>query len=151
MDKVIAGSTSGLIAGATVGAAASLFNLAGLTNYSPIQIAGGVFTGKVLPDPIPLSSLLVAWSSHFVISVAAGVLLAYLLFYTGGDYGILKGILLGVFFWYFNFGIVAPLLSYTLLPPMNYTDLLISLARHAVFGALAAWLLLRFFRPVSLT
>jgi len=142
VDKLISGSAAGLVAGVILGVAVNLVNAAGLTEYSSIQIAGGIFTGKYLTDPMNGSMLVVAWASHLVISVAVSVLLAHVLYFTGREYGIFKGALLGAFFWLFNNGIMAPLLKLVLLPPMSYTDLIFSLVRHLAFGALAAVLLI---------
>jgi hypothetical protein len=149
MDRVIAGSAAGLVTGIALGVAVNLLNAAGLTEYSSIQIAGSIFTGRYMTDPMSAGMLAVAWSSHLVISMAVGVLLAYLLYYTGRDYGILKGILLGGFFWLFNSGIMAPVLKLELLPPMDYGDLILFLGRHLAFGALSAGLLLHLFWPAG--
>jgi hypothetical protein len=149
MDRVVAGSAAGLVAGVVLGVTANLLNAAGLTEYSSVQIAGGVFTGEHLTEPMSLGMLVVAWSSHLVISMTVGVVLAYLLSYTGQDFGVLKGILLGGFAWLFNNGIMAPLLDLELLPPMTNADLIFSLGRHLAFGALSAALLLHVFRPTE--
>ena len=66
---------------------------------------------------------------------------------TGRDFGIPKGILLVGFIWLLNNGIMAPLLGFALLYPMNYSDLIFSLVRHLAFGSLSAALLLYFFWP----
>lgn len=145
MDRVIAGSAAGLVAGIVFGIAVHLLHTAGLTEYSSIRIAGGVFTQQYMTDPLSAGMLAVAWSSHLVISMTVGVALAYSLSLTGRDFGVLKGVLLGGFVWLFNFGIMAPLLEFELLPPMNYSDLAFSLGRHLLFGALAAALLLHIF------
>jgi hypothetical protein len=149
MDLVVAGSVAGLIAGVVMGVTANLLNAAGLTEYSSIQIAGGVFTGEYLTDPMSPGMLVVAWSSHLVIAMAVGTMLAWFISYTGRDYGLLKGTLLGAFFWLFNNGIMAPLLDFELLPPMTDADLIFSLGRHLAFGALSAALLLHVLRPAE--
>ncbi len=147
MDRVVAGSAAGLVTGVVLGVTVNLFNAAGLTEYSSIQIAGGILTGQYMTDPMSPGMLVVAWSSHLVIAMAVGVMLVYLLSFTGREYGVLKGVLLGGFFWLFNNGIMAPLLKLELLPPMGYGDLIFSLVRHFLFGALTAALLLHFLQP----
>lgn len=97
MDRVVAGSAAGLVTGVVLGVTVNLFNAAGLTEYSSIQIAGGILTGQYMTDPMSPGMLVVAWSSHLVIAMAVGVMLVYLLSFTGREYGVLKGVLLGGF------------------------------------------------------
>jgi hypothetical protein len=149
MDRVVAGSAAGLVTGIALGVAVNLLNAAGLTTYNTVQIAGSVLMGQNISDPMSAGMQVVAWSSHLVIAMAVGVLLAYFISYSGRDFGLLKGTLLGAFFWLFSNGIMAPLLELELLPPMTNADLIFSLGRHLAFGALSAGLLLHLFWPAG--
>jgi len=149
MDKIVSGGLAGLISGIVVGVLISFLHGLGLTGYNAVNIAGGVFMQQVLVNPSPVW-LAIGWAAHLVISVTSGVILAALLNYSGFDYAVLKGIMFGGLLWLFSFGVVAPLLGYTLLPLLSPLDLLVSFFRHLLFGALASALYAAFRRPALL-
>jgi uncharacterized membrane protein YagU involved in acid resistance len=148
MDRIISGSLAGLVTGIITGLiVAALFSL-GLTNYNSTHIAGGLFLKQVLVQPV-LIWLTIGWITHLTISTATGVLFAVILSRTGYDYGLIKGLLFGVALWFLNFGILAPLLDYTLMPPLNGFDLLVSFVRHLLYGGMLSILLIRYWPPAK--
>jgi len=142
VDRIIAGSTTGIATGIFSGFFTTILSNLGIIGYNSIPVSVGLFAGRLPESPVSLSWLIVGWAGHLVKSAIFGMLLSYVL--TGRNYRYFKGALLGAIAWYFSFAVMAPLLDYVLVPPLTSSDLNHSLVRHLLFGLFNAWLLARY-------
>lgn len=143
MDKALSGALAGLAAGLIIGIVSFGLYTLNICRLCLVAIGGGLFTQQMLPQGTTFIWLLLGWVDHLVMSMILGIILVFILHYTGRDYAIVKGAIYGAIVWYFAIGIIAPLAGFT--PPSpRAADLLVLLAYHLVFGMLAAWLMVRF-------
>ncbi len=146
MDRVVAGSMAGMASGFLTGAISNIMYLLGVCTLSMNAIGGGMFTREMLSVNAPLSWQLLGWVTHLIVSSMFGVILVYILVFTGRDYAILKGLLFGSAAWFVAISLVSPLAGFV---PRNANpvDLFIMLGYHVLFGVFAAWLLVRYAEP----
>lgn len=140
-DSIITGALAGLLGNLGKEAVVWPLHWLGWVRYTFAHIAAGYFVeGKFINNPVSLATGFIA---DFTIAAFFGVLLLYLLRFTGKDYAILKGV---------GFGLVAYIIFYGLLMALDVTraSLLTPLPNlllfipHVIFGALTAYLLERF-------
>ncbi len=145
MDKIIFGSLAGIISGILMGIANSVTNVLNISNYYAIEVAVGIFSRGLYSPSI--SWLIVCWIAHLTIAMAYGVILCYIFYNTGKDYGLVKGLLYGGIVWLLNLGIIAPIIGYRVIQDLSSVDLLFSFVLHLFFGIIAAWVLIRVWEP----
>lgn len=142
MDKPLLGSIAGLIAGTVTGAISFLLYSMGLCKLCLVAIGGGLFSRNMLTKSVPPAWTVLGFVDHFIMSIILGVVLAYILHFTGTDYALLKGLGFGATVWYINIAIVAPLAGYIPKSPQP-ADLAILLGYHLLFGLLASWVIVK--------
>lgn len=142
MDRIVAGGLAGLVSGIILGLITTVLSLLGFCKLCLIAIGGGIFVRQILKSPIPIGWMMIGWLNHLIVSVALGIVLAYILTYMGKEYAVLKGAFFGAVVWYLLIGIFAPLAGY--LPPSpEPLELFIVFGYHVFFGGLAAYLTTR--------
>ena len=146
MDKIIAGSLVGLGAGIVIGIISFGLYMLNICQMCLIAIGGGVLWQEMLVSNAPLSWILIGWITHLIISGLLGVFIIYVLYLTGWDFALLKGLLIGTAFWFIDIVFISSLAGY-ISRTANPVDLLIILAYHMLYGILAAWLLVRYVKP----
>jgi hypothetical protein len=146
VDKVTAGGLAGLGAGIVAGAVSQILFALGICRLCMIAIGGGLFRQQMLPQDAPLIWTIMGWVNHLVVSSLLGVLMIYLLVWTGRKYILLKGVLYGAAVWFVAISLISPLAGY--IPPSpNPVDMAMILGYHMLYGVVAAWLLARYFAP----
>ncbi len=145
MDKITAGSLAGLGAGIVIGLISLILYLSGICRMCLITIGGGIVRQEMLTaDAATPTWLLFGWTTHLIISVLLGIFLTYLLYLTGRDFALLKGIIFGAAAWFIDIVIISPPAGYIPRSAADPGELLILLAGHMLFGLLTAWLLCRY-------
>jgi hypothetical protein len=110
-----------------------------------VAIGGGFARQRMLGEAEGFAWFVLGWVDHLLISMLFGIILSYILHYTGRDYAILKGAFFGAVLWLLGIAMISPLAGY--IPPSpSALDLGILLAYHIIYGLLVAWLLVRFTR-----
>ncbi len=116
--------------------------------WGPPRMIGAIALGQsVLPNPPPpptfdFGVVLTAMIIHFILSVAFAVLLAFIISQVGAGMALLVGAVFGLVLYLVNFyGFTA------VFPWFAMARNWVSIFTHIVFGALAAWVYLRFTRP----
>ncbi len=141
MDKVVAGGAVGTVAGIMGGIISRVLFGLNVGKLCLVEIGRGIFFQKEMPGITDSFSWhVLGWVAHLAMSIMLGIVFVYLLHYTGRDYALLKGAMLGVIVWYVNIGIISPLAVYTPLP-LDAFSLLLMLAYHVIFGLISAWLI----------
>ncbi len=138
----IKGLTSGIIAGIVMGATSMILYALKICSLCIIAIGGGIFSGQQMGG-YNLYGLILAWFTHFALSGALGVLIAFLLHYTDTRYGLLKGAGLLTLVFLADIGIIAPLRG-TIPNNVEFNDFLLLLSYHIFFGVLASYLFIKF-------
>jgi FtsH-binding integral membrane protein len=134
---------AGLGAGLVVGVISHGLYILGICQLCLIAIGGGFFARRMLAKTAAPVWTILGWIDHLLVSMVLGVILVYILHYSGRDYALIKGAIFGAVVWLVTIGIISPLAGY--IPPSPQAiDLAILLAYHILYGILAAWLLLRF-------
>ncbi|MBS4022008.1 MAG: hypothetical protein KGZ79_06265 [Dethiobacter sp.] len=143
MDRLTAGSVAGLASGIVVGTISQILHALGICRMCLVSIGGGMFLREMLGATAPLYWQLVGWATHLIISGLLGVFTVYILVLTGREYALWKGLLFGAAVWFLSIAFISPLAGYL---PRNASpaDFFIVLAYHLLFGALTAWLLVRY-------
>lgn len=141
-DLFIKGVKSGIIAGIAMGTISMILHALKICELCVINIGGGIFLGQQV-GTFDIYGFILAWVIHFAISGALGVLIAFLLHYTGRKYSLVKGAGLLTLIFVADIGLIAPLRG--IIPNnIEFRDLLILLSYHVFFGALASYLFVKF-------
>jgi hypothetical protein len=142
MDRSLNGGAAGLIAGAVVGALSLLFYTLGVCNLCLVAIGGGLSNKNMLARTVAPAWTILGFLDNLIISLILGVVLAYILHFTGSKHAILKGMGFGAVVWLIDIVIIAPLAGYIPKSPQPL-DLAILLGYHLLFGSLTAFLIIR--------
>ncbi len=142
MDRAAAGGLAGIVSGIIVGFISFALHLLGICRICLISIGGGMFRQEMLGVTAPMSWLLLGWVTHLIISSLLGIMLVYILVFTGREHALWKGLLFGSAVWAVDIMFVSPLAGFV---PLNANpiDLFIVLGYHMLFGILVAWFLVR--------
>lgn len=138
-----------LLLGAAAGAAANVVKMAfgwlslysGWLSYSFTQIAASFFVG--LGDLNSPAVLLLGVLTDTAVAMCFGVMLTYLITWTGGDRAVAKGAIFGTGFWLLVWG---PFMGFNLVPAQvdTATGNIVALAAHVGLGMLTGALVVRF-------
>ena len=143
MDKTAAGAAAGFAAGLVIGLISTVLNKTGICELCLINIGGGMFTRTIMVATAPAVWQVIGWLVHLTLSIVLGVILAYIIHFTGKDFALLKGAIFGAVIWVVDIGIISPLAGYMVASPQP-VDLLFLFSYHVLFGLLVAALLLRY-------
>lgn len=141
MDRAVIGGVSGVIAGIVVGIISKILYGLNLCNLCLVAIGGGLFQREMLTNKSFMWHVL-SWIDHLAMSLILGVILIYILHYTGRDLAPFKGAVFGMIVWYINIAIISPLVGY--IPPSpDAVSLMLLLTYHILYGFIAAWLIIK--------
>jgi len=141
-DTIIAGVLAGWMGNVVKETLTWSFYFMGWVSYTFVHIASGFYYSKENIDA-PFS-LVTGAITDWTIAGTFGVVLLYLLRYTGSDYAVFKGIGLGslVYIITFGIGMALDITRATLITPLPDFLLLIS---HLFIGAVSGWALGKYF------
>jgi hypothetical protein len=142
MDKTVAGAAAGIASGIIVGLLSMALSILNICNICLISIGASMFTTTFV-TPGFTAAYFIGWASHLAVSMILGVILTYFLFYTGKDYGLIKGAMFGWTVWFIGIALISPQAGFIHSTP-DTTDIIIILGYHLLFGLLTAALLLRY-------
>ena len=109
MDKPVLGAKAGLLSGVIVGTVSAVLNVLGVCQLCLIKTGGGFFAREMITsNEITLWTFL-GWVNHLIISIILGIIWVYFIYYTGKDYAVVKGLILGIIFWMINYSFISPL------------------------------------------
>lgn len=140
-DSIVTGALAGLLGNLAKEAVVWPLHLLGWVRYTFVHIAAGYYVdAKMIDNPVSLAA---GFITDFTIAAFFGVVLLYVLKFTGKDYAILKGVGFGLFTYIIFYGLLMALdvTRASLLTPLPNLLLFIP---HVIFGGLAAYLLERF-------
>lgn len=105
----------------------------GQSPWGPPRMIAAMLLGRdVLPPPADFNALimLVAMAIHFVLSVALGLILGWIVHRMSGTSALLIGIAFGLAIYFINFYLIAPIAFPWFTQAQNW----VSLFSHALFG-----------------
>lgn len=140
-DKLFTGAVSGFIGAGVVGLISDLLERTGISDFSYMDIAGSL----VLPQSIhgTFTWMLVGWLNNFIIGIILGIVLTYILAMTGKDYGIFKGALFGVIWWFIVSVIIQPnFFDWGRID--NFGHLAVCFFRDVLFGIIASYIIVKY-------
>ncbi|HOP69068.1 MAG: hypothetical protein WBK48_01440 [Dethiobacteria bacterium] len=141
-DSILAGALAGWLGNVPKEIMTWSFHFLGWIKYTFVHIASGFYySAENLGAPL---SLLTGAITDWVIAGAFGVMLLFILRYTGTDYAVFKGMGFGAVFYILAFGIgmALDISRATLVTPLP--DFLLLMA-HFVIGGVSGWALKRYF------
>ncbi|MBS4030154.1 MAG: hypothetical protein KGZ63_01840 [Clostridiales bacterium] len=142
MDRAVIGGAAGAIAGIVIGIISHVLYLFNFFNLCLIAIGGGLHRRGMLARTDGFMWHVLGWTGHFTISLILGIVLIYILHYTGKEFALLKGAVFGMIVWYINIAIISPLVGY--IPPSpDAANLMLLLSYHILYGLIAAWLIIK--------
>lgn len=142
MHNTAAGAVTGFVAGMATGLISTGLFLMDICQLCLIRIGGGLFMRSMLTET-SLAWTVIGWLSHLTVSIVLGVILAYILSFTGKDFALLKGAIFGAVVWVVTIGFISPLAGYISARP-SPGDIILVFVYHVLFGLIAAWLLVRY-------
>ena len=144
-DSIVAGVLAGWMGNLVKEALTWSFYFMGWVRYTFVHIAAGFYYSKENLDA-PLS-LVTGAITDWTIAGTFGVILFYLLRYTGSDYAVFKGIALGSLVYVITFGIgmALDITRASLLTPLP--DFLLLMSHHSI-GLVSGWALGKYFSHI---
>ncbi len=137
-DPIIAGATAGLIANIAKDAGNLISILLNWTNYYYWHLAASIF---VEPESVKKpGALFLGFLGDNIIAATFGIILYYLISYTGKRFFIIKGLGLSWLLWVFLFGAVINL-DIVRITPTDIGTNLSAFLNHSLFGIVSALLL----------
>lgn len=110
-DTITIGSIAGIIATLVFISVNYIFKLLGYQFTSTWESTAGIFLSNNLVHT-PLG-FIIGFLGQFVIGASGGIIMAYILKFTGYDYYILKGLGMGAFYWLVGVGIIGKIINMT--------------------------------------
>jgi len=144
-DSIVAGVLAGWTGNVVKEAMTWSFHFMGWVRYTFVHISAGFYYSQENIDA-PLS-FLTGFITDWTIAGTFGVVLLYLLRFTGSDYALFKGIGLGALVYIITFGIgmAMDITRATLITPLPDFLLLLS---HLGIGSVSGWVLGKYFKQV---
>jgi uncharacterized membrane protein YagU involved in acid resistance len=143
MDRLVGGAATGLGAGLAIGFISNVLYILNVCKLCLVAIGGGFARQRMLGEAEGFAWFVLGWVDHLRISMLFGIILAYVLHYTGLNYVLLKGAFFGAVLWLLGIAMISPLAGY--IPPSpSPLDLSIMLAYHIIYGLLVSRILIRF-------
>jgi len=135
-DYVITAIIAGLVASPVSQAFTATMSSLGLSRVTCLLLAISLFGKATIAGP---ADLLLAWSSHIVISVIFALGLVDLLAVTGSDYLLLKGAAYGGAVWFLAIALFLPALEVPIVERLDVASDLSLLGHHLLWGMVVAW------------
>ncbi len=140
-DRIILGAISGMIAGAIGGGLNAIWYRAGLTDLRFNQPAASLFLTHKEAKKNTLGGKAIAFLANNTMLGTSGIIVVYLLTFTGRDYAIIKGIGVSMMQWIGVWGFFSKLrITVKSYKPLTH---LIGCADHMVYGAIMGFLVSR--------
>ena len=139
-DKVFLGCISAVLATTTLNVIDLISVLLRVNKWHIWQIAASLY---FKPDALnTLPALLIGAFTHTSIMSLAGVIICYLLYYSGKDYYLLKGFGVLMIFWIFLFGFTLRM-GLARIKPVDAGTNIAHFIGHAAAGLLISYLIIR--------
>ena len=141
-DTITIGSIAGIIATLIFISVNYIFKLMGFQLTSTWEATAKIFLASNLIHT-PLGKI-VGVFGEYVIGASGGIIMAYILKFTGYDYYLLKGLGMGALFWIVGVGIIGKLINLTpKIADEPITNFLIMLDL-IIFGIISALIIVKF-------
>jgi len=105
-DKLFTGTVAGFIGAGVVGLVSYILEKVGLFNFTYMDIAASLVYPQAKHGTF--TWMFIGWVNNFIIGIILGIVLTYIIAATGKDYGIFKGALFGVIWWFLVSVIIQP-------------------------------------------
>lgn len=140
-DKLFSGAVAGLIGAGIVGLISSILKSFRIYEYTYMDIAASlIYPYKEVET---LAWYVVGWLNNFIIGIILGIILVYILAWTGKDYGILKGTIFGLVWWFILTVIIQPeLFEWGRFHETK--SLVICLFRDVLFGIVTSYIIIKY-------
>jgi len=138
-DLFIAGALSGIIANIPINIFDYILYRLKINKIFIWHISASAFVEK--KDIKNITGLFIGAVDDYTMAAIKGVFIAYLLYFTGTEFYIIKGIGAGLFFWLCFFGIILRL-KIARIDPVEPATNLTHLTWHILLGGLTAWLII---------
>ena len=143
-DSIVMGALAGLVGNLAKEVIVWPMYFLGWLHYPFVYLAASYFVDRSsIHNPLSLAK---GFITDYAIAAILGVVLLYLLRYTGKDYALIKGLLLGLFV---HIGIYGLLMAFhaTRISILTPLPNLLLVVPHVVFGTATAWVLKRYWNP----
>ena len=143
-DSVVMGALAGAIGNLVKEALVWPMYFLGWIRYPFVHLAASYFVQRSsIRNPLSLAK---GFLTDYSIAAILGIFLLYLLKYTGKDFALFKGVLLGLFVHIVIYGLLMAFHAtrISILTPLPNLLLVIP---HVVFGAVTGWILGRYWTP----
>ena len=118
-----------------------IFYYIGINKFHMWHIAASAYFKITEVDTIP--ALIIGAISDYSTAALMGILIMYLLFFTGTEYYWIKGISVGSAWWLFAFGVILRT-KVGRIDPIDSGTNLYHIFEHLLLGALIAWIIKKY-------
>ncbi|MCK8818008.1 hypothetical protein MWH28_11635 [Natroniella sulfidigena] len=141
-DKFLLGIIAAILASIPLNIIEYIGHQLNFNHYTIWDIA----TSLYFPEIDAPYGFIIGLVTHYITIGLLGVIVVYLLYLTGTDYYLIKGLAVSLAAWILVFGIVihTPLVT---LEPITTAEYMFHLILHAIFGPLTAWVALKLAEP----
>lgn len=141
-DTITIGCIAGIIATASFLTVNYLFKLLGFQFTSTWEATASIFLSvNLIHTPL---GYFIGFLGQYVIGASGGIVMAYVIRFTGYDYYLLKGLGVGAFFWVVTVGIIGKLINLTpQFADETVTSFLIVLDL-AIFGVMSVFIITKY-------
>jgi hypothetical protein len=137
-DKLTLGIAAAIIANIIVSIIDLVCYKLNINQFNRFQIAASPYFQ--VPDVDTIPAIIVGIIADFSVAAFFGVIMVYILFYTGADFYYVKGLFVALIFWLILYGIVLRL-NIARIDPVDPGTNLVHLAIHLILGLLTAWII----------
>ncbi|MCK8827734.1 hypothetical protein MWH25_08250 [Natroniella acetigena] len=140
-DKLTFGAAAGMIANIFKNIFVFGLYFFNIIQYTTWHMASSSYISK---DRInTLGSLIPGAVTDYFMASIMGIIIMYLLYFTGKEHYIFKGVMVGLFYWVAIYGIVMSLET-TYINPDDLITTLSQIAAHLIIGSLTAFIIVKY-------
>lgn len=140
-DKLFSGAVAGVIASGIVATLSYILKYFGLYKYTYIDIAASLLYSHDQKGTLIWN--LVGWLNNFIIGIILGIILVYIMALTGKDYGLLKGSIFGLVWWFVLTVVIQPEIfewgRFTL-----SQSIFANIIRDVLYGMIASYIIMKY-------
>lgn len=138
-DKYTFGIIAGVLANIPITILDYIFYLIGINKYQMWQIAASVY----LNNTNTIAALIIGIFTDFSVVSMMGIVVIYLLYFTGTEYYWLKGLSMGAVGWVFAFGVFLRT-QIVRIDPVDAGTNFYHVVEHLLLGVLIAWISVKY-------